>query len=277
MILLARLFPTARGSRPAAAPSRRRGPKARHRRGRSLARLPSLATESLERRALLAVSATLAGGDLLITYNEPGDLMAEISSDGTKYTVSGTGLAAEQFNVADVTGRIIVEDAAALGGQEFKVLTGTAALANPLQVNANVEATLLSGGITATKAGVVLIGSSAITLANDISTVATNANIVFTGAVTLAKNTTLNAGTGDITFENTVDGSFSLAANSTGATTFGGAVGGTKALVSLATNAGGTASLLSVTTTGTQTYNDDTVTLTARTPPPTPTSPSTRP
>ncbi len=256
MILLARLFPTARGSRPAAAPSRRRGPKARHRRGRSLARLPSLATESLERRALLAVSATLAGGDLLITYNEPGDLMAEISSDGTKYTVSGTGLAAEQFNVADVTGRIIVEDAAALGGQEFKVLTGTAALANPLEVNANVEATLLSGGITATKAGVVLIGSSAITLANDISTVATNANIVFTGAVTLAKNT---------------------AANSTGATTFGGAVGGTKALVSLATNAGGTASLLSVTTTGTQTYNDDTVTLTARTPPPTPTSPSTRP
>jgi hypothetical protein len=227
MVLLARLFPPARGSRPAAAPSRRRRPKARHCRGRSLSPLPSLATESLEPRALLAVSATLAGGDLLITYNEPGDLMADISSDGTNYTVTGTGLASKTFKIADVTGVISVFDNAALGGQQFKVLTGTA-LANPIQVNANVEATLLSGGIAATTAGDVLIGSAEITLANDISTAATGASVEFGGAVSLAGPVQVSTGegAGDITFSSSLDGAKTLVLTAgTGAIGFTGAIG----------------------------------------------------
>jgi hypothetical protein len=53
-----------------------------------------------------------------------------------------------------------------------------------------------------------------------------------------------------------VDGSFDLAVNTTGTTTFGGAIGSTTPLASLTTNAGGSTIALSVTTTGTQTYND---------------------
>ncbi|TSA15100.1 MAG: S-layer family protein, partial [Betaproteobacteria bacterium] len=71
-------------------------------------------------------------------------------------------------------------------------------------------------------------------------------------------NTTLNAGAGAITFASTLDGLFSLAANSTGTTTFGGAVGGTAALTTLTTNAGGTTAINggAVTTSAAQTYND---------------------
>jgi hypothetical protein len=61
-----------------------------------------------------------------------------------------------------------------------------------------------------------------------------------------------------ITFNNTVNGAQTLAVNTTGTTTFGGAVGGTTALTSLTTNAGGTTAINggTVTTTGAQTYND---------------------
>ncbi|MBX7169082.1 MAG: DUF4214 domain-containing protein [Pirellulales bacterium] len=54
-----------------------------------------------------------------------------------------------------------------------------------------------------------------------------------------------------------MNGAFDLTVNTTGATTFGGVVGGNTALTSLTTNAGGATSLAgNVTTTGTQTYND---------------------
>src|SRR5207249_1545279 len=67
--------------------------------------------------------------------------------------------------------------------------------------------------------------------------------------------------TGAISFGGTVNGGFALAANSTGATTFSDPEGGTKPLASLTTDAGGTTSLQSVTTTGAQSYGDTTVTL----------------
>lgn len=203
----------------------------------------------------MAVTATLVGGDLVIEYNAAGDLLADISSNGTKYTVTGTGLASKEFDVADVTGSITVRDLAAQAGQTFKVLAGTA-LANPLQVDASIETTSVLGGIVATKAGDVIIGSAAISLANNISTSATNGGISLAGNVDLTANTTLTAGSGAIGFGGTVNGGFSLTANSTGATTFGGTVGGGTPLASLTTNAGGSVSLRSVTTTGGQTHND---------------------
>jgi len=80
-------------------------------------------------------------------------------------------------------------------------------------------------------------------------------------AATLAAATSVSTGSGAITFGGTVDGAFSLVANSVGATTFVGAVGSKEKLASLTTDAGGTASLRSVATTGAQLYQDDTVTL----------------
>ncbi len=66
----------------------------------------------------------------------------------------------------------------------------------------------------------------------------------------------MNAGAGDIAFGNTLNGAFSLTANSTGSTIFGGLVGNTTALTSLTTNAGGTTAIngSGITTNGTQTY-----------------------
>jgi|GEM_PF-5292505 len=77
------------------------------------------------------------------------------------------------------------------------------------------------------------------------------------GTTTLSGDTMVSTGSGDITFLNTVDGPFSLTANSTGATLFGAAVGGVTSLTSLTTNTGGTVSLKSVTTTGAQQYGDN--------------------
>jgi hypothetical protein len=186
----------------------------------------------LEPRALLAVTAALTGGDLVIAYNAAGDVLADIVSDGTKYTVTGSGGFSQQFNVADVTGIISVSDNAAEANQTFEVLSGTA-LSNPLQVNANVETTSLLGGITATKAGAVSIGSGTISLASDISTAATNGNVTLSGATTLTKavSITTGSGAGNILFSSTLDGTTAGNQNltltaGTGDVAFTGAVGG---------------------------------------------------
>jgi hypothetical protein len=199
--------------------------------------VPTLAAESLESRALLTVTAALTGdGDLVIAYNAADDVLADIGSDGTNYTVTGSGGFSKQFKITEVTGIISVADKAAAANQTFKVLSGTA-LANPLQVNANVETTSLLGGITATKAGAVSIGSGTISLANDISTVATNANVTLSGATTLTKavSITTGSGAGNILFSSTLDGTSAGNQNltltaGTGDVTFTGAVGGTTRL-----------------------------------------------
>jgi len=105
--------------------------------------------------------------------------------------------------------------------------TGTLAL------GASGGAQTYTGGITAT-------APSATTLKGTIST--TDALLSF-GSVALGAITTLNAGTNDITIAGTLNGAFSLTANSTGTTTFGGIVGGTGALSALTTNAGGTTTI----------------------------------
>ena len=83
---------------------------------------------------------------------------------------------------------------------------------------------------------------------------------VYADAVTLGANTTLDAAAGAITFASTLDGVYRLDANTTGTTTFGGAVGGTTPLAHLETNAGGTTAINGgAITTGSptsQVYND---------------------
>jgi filamentous hemagglutinin family protein len=82
--------------------------------------------------------------------------------------------------------------------------------------------------------------------------------ISFQGPVSLAtQGITVSTANAPIGFGSTVDGAEALAVNSgTNSTTFGGAVGGTRALASLTTNASGTAAINggSITTTGAQNY-----------------------
>src|SRR5262245_13314234 len=97
-------------------------------------------------------------------------------------------------------------------------------------------------------------------------TVVFNTSVTTTGAQTysddaaiIGANTTLTStGSGNVSLVGTVNGAFSLTVNTAGTGTFGGALGGTTALTSVTTDAGGSTALNggSVTTTGAQSYND---------------------
>lgn len=151
----------------------------------------------------LAVTATLSDGDLLISSTARGDVLAEIASDGTNYTVSGTGLAATQFAIASVTGRIKVDDPVGIDNNMFRVTSG-AALANALMVTNSVETTELIAGIEATMPGDVYIGSASVQLGSalstgqwlGVSTSATDGDVELPGTVTLKYDTEIRSGSG---------------------------------------------------------------------------------
>jgi hypothetical protein len=105
-------------------------------------------------------------------------------------------------------------------------------------------------------AGALTDGSGATTLGGTIQTAGSQS---YSGAVTLNAATVLaSSGAGAIGFANTLDGPFTLDVNTSGTTSFGGIVGGTNALATLTTNAGGTTAINggAVTTSGAQTYGD---------------------
>lgn len=126
--------------------------------------------------------------------------------------------------------------------------------------NAGNGTTTFTENVTTTGAG-VNITTAAIALDGlTIDTSAGNGAVRFNGPVTLSSaDVTISAGSGNITFENTLNGGFNLALNTTGNTTFNGLVGGTTALTSLTTDAGGTTLIngAGVSTTADQTYNDN--------------------
>jgi parallel beta-helix repeat protein len=77
------------------------------------------------------------------------------------------------------------------------------------------------------------------------------------GATQLATDVVVNTGSAAATFYGTVDGSYSLAVNSTGTTTFVREVGLQTALTTLTTNAGGTTASGGITTQGDQNFGDE--------------------
>ena len=88
--------------------------------------------------------------------------------------------------------------------------------------------------------------------------VTTTAGQSYGDNVTLGANATLaSTGAGNITLGGTTNGGFTLAGNTGGATLFTGAVGAGTALTSLTTDAGGTTSVVNVTTAGAQSYGDN--------------------
>lgn len=209
----------------------------------------------------LAVTAGLVDGDLQISLNAAND-KAFLLRSGADYLVSGTGLKnAVVIGVSAVQRSIVVQDTAAVSGQVFTIKSG-GTIASPLRVAAGVESTTVAGVIATATAGDIVIQSPRVTLAASVSTAVSGHDIAFGGAVTLARHVTLDAGAGDISFAGTVNGGFRLVANATGTTSFRGVVGGTKPLVSLTTDAGGSTSLAaSVATAGGQgqCYADDVV------------------
>ncbi|MFM7137729.1 MAG: beta strand repeat-containing protein, partial [Planctomycetota bacterium] len=106
-------------------------------------------------------------------------------------------------------------------------------------------ATTFSGAVGGTTPLARLTTDAGGTTAINGGSIATStaAGQVFNDAVTLGNNTTLSAVAGAITFASTLDGAKTLAVNTQGLTTFGGAVGTTTPLVSLTTDAGGTTAI----------------------------------
>ncbi len=121
--------------------------------------------------------------------------------------------------------------------------------------NGNTLGIAATGTINADGA-VLQNGAGDVLTAGNITT--TNDNVTFSSAVTLTGPVTINAGSGGIFFDNTLDGGQALVLNSTGTTRFAMAVGGGTPLASLTTNALGTTQVNGglVQTSGNQTYND---------------------
>ena len=121
--------------------------------------------------------------------------------------------------------------------------------------------TRISGGSITTAAPVVVVGNDDGALMawgqfyNDAVKLGANATLT-AGGVGLVP--AIAAGGDEIVFAETVDGAYALVVNTSGTTTFAGAVGGTTPLASLATDSGGTTFVMGslVKTTGTQTYAD---------------------
>jgi hypothetical protein len=142
----------------------------------------------------------------------------------------------------DVSDSLTVKGITAQGGVDIK--------------NDTASGTLTVEPIISTE-GTVRLKASAITIKNNITTTANE--ISLDGPVTLDANTTLTTNGGEVTFMSTVDGAKELTvAAGAGKVSFGGAVGGTTALGSLkvtSTNGADDAiTIQNVTTSGAQTY-----------------------
>lgn len=165
-------------------------------------------------------------------------------------------------NAAAVFGQaVLAADTTVSTGAGAATFSGTLDGGFSLAVNAS-GTTTFSAAVGGTTRLVSLTTNAGGTTAINGGTIKTSgaSGQVFNDAVTLGASTTFDAGAGVITFASTLDGGFATTVNTSGTTTFGGAVGGTAALVSLITDAGGTTTINggAITTSGAagQVYND---------------------
>ncbi|CAM8646799.1 Repeats of unknown function DUF5649 [Oxalobacteraceae bacterium] len=124
---------------------------------------------------------------------------------------------------------------------------------------ADVGVTTLTGSVGAATALSSLAVSSVNGTAINGGSVSTSGAQTYSNAVTLGNDSIFSStGGGAINFADMINGAVQLSVNTTGTTTFGGAIGGTTALTSVTTNTGGTVNLNggAVTTTGAQTYGE---------------------
>jgi filamentous hemagglutinin family protein len=173
-------------------------------------------------------------------------------------------------------GTSIGADIRTSGAQTYNdaiTLTANSILTSTGSGNINLASTVNGGfGLTVNTAGTTTFGGSVggSTALTNVTTDATGGTSIgvdirtsgaqtYNDAVTLTANSILTStGSGDINLASTVNGGFGLTVNTAGTTTFGGAVGGSTALTSLTTNAGGTTQINggSIRTSGAHTYND---------------------
>jgi filamentous hemagglutinin family protein len=168
---------------------------------------------------------------------------------GTNVTTSGTQL---------YSGALRLRSNLTLVGTTITTNGTTAGEGNGLTVSGNAVFGNSTDDAVTGLTSLSVSGTTTINTSNIATTAASGQ--VYTGAVTLGANTTLQAGAGVINLVSTLNGGFGLTANTTGATTFGGIVGGVNALATLTTDAGGTTVInggaITTSAAGGQVYND---------------------
>ncbi|WP_035707127.1 filamentous hemagglutinin N-terminal domain-containing protein [Niveispirillum irakense] len=176
---------------------------------------------------------------------------------GKSVSIDGTLSLSGNINIKAISGDIGVTGTLTGNGNALTLNAGTSTV-----TLGGVASGLSSLNVTGSKIAVASVsttGSQGYTGAATLNgkyTSSGNGNFIVTDAVTLAGDTTISVGTGDISLSSTVDGAHSLSLNSSGSTSVGGAIGGTTALASVTTDAGGSSSFRSITTNGAQTFND---------------------
>jgi filamentous hemagglutinin family protein len=222
-------------------------------------------------------SLNFTGASGAITVNTGATLTAATGNlvlIGAQVDVQGGTLGAANGNVNFVAAtNVTVSDS--LSPLGFTIKTGTA-VANALSVKANVSGKNITLGYVDTNGAIDAILAAGTFTATDAA--ATGKGIVLgipsgsgaldgalTGSsatnVTLSGNLTLEGGAANVSFAGKVDGAVAdtqaLTVNTTGTTSFAGAIGSAAPLASLTTNAGGTTRLAaSVDASGNILFND---------------------
>jgi filamentous hemagglutinin family protein len=106
----------------------------------------------------------------------------------------------------------------------------------------NQITTASAGNITTNNGNISLTGTNGILLNHAMGFTSNNGNISFNNPITLGADTTINAGTGAVSFGGTVNGGYDLTA-SAGSFSFGGAMGGSTRLGDVSLTSAGAMSL----------------------------------
>ena len=178
----------------------------------------------------------LNGGSVVTTGAQTYNDAVQLSADTTLSAGAGNITFANTLN--STAGNTFSLTANSTGTTTFGGAVGTTDALSTLTTNA--------GGTTAVNGG----------------SVTTTGAQTYNDAVTLGADTTLTStGAGTITLGSTVNGAQSLSVNTAGATTLAGPIGGGTPLTSVTTDQPGTVTVGSVTTTGAQSYQENTVSL----------------
>jgi len=192
----------------------------------------------------VTITTNLAGSGASLT--QAGSGTTTLSGNNTysgNTTVSAGTLALTSTGTLGNTTSLLTISSGTLDLQGNSLTVGSLAMSGntPAITNSSSTSSLTVNG-TSTLAGNITTGGLQ----------------TYTGAVTLGADTTLSAGSGNISLSNTVDGNYALTVNSSGTTTFSSAIGATTALASITTDSGGTLVLngTSIKTNGAQNFND---------------------
>jgi parallel beta-helix repeat protein len=201
----------------------------------------AVGTTALEYLATTGGGITTINGGAVTTSGAAGQVYGDAVEIGVRSATLAAGSGPVTFDgtVNSATGGARSLTVNTSGATTFAAAVGTSRALDSLATNAN-GTTRISGG-TITTSG--------------------SAGQVYGDAVVLLTDTTLNAGSGAVTFAAAVDGPGSLTVNTTGVTTFTAAVGGGTPLAAITTNAGGTSQVNGglVRTMGTQSWLDNVV------------------